>query len=556
MPSLNSLWKPLVVGFVVSSAAVFQPGNAAHAQKSPVVAETSLIPALPTVPASVAFSDEVAGRRTLIAARNAFRNGAASGYTAQITVSSGTGPGKATRTTPFTETLKSQLGKGLFAVTAEAAVGKTKSIRRAVVAEGNLVVTRFEDRGNPKNPPIREYTRATVDETTPLYRLLPLTGFDASSIASQWLLSETLPALRFGTLWRGGSVTENRTQYTTLYEWVRTAEDRNRRSVIQARRYLLEPKTNRLVRFEEWEQTATRGNRGNENRLIYRRESYSRWESGDQSFPLGAFSQDMPASYVEKPMTRTLPPLAVLPSETDPKALPVLERWRAAQERWVTLDLQAEQTMRQIPHSPASQAQVAPESVGRYGVQLRRHGKTRVTQEWTRGNMGRFLRNALFVSDGEQLRATNRDTMQGRSVRLDSPDELSRQLTRNGLADWGEGLGWIFTSPPTRAQLGYYTRIAYEGSATTDTGEPVEVVFLERQDSDDRRGQVREVRIALRIAVGADGMPRWIESRNETKIPGVLERDIPPIVSVFTRYRNIRTDQEPARSAFTLSARN
>src|SRR5688500_8484473 len=102
MRCLNPRWKPLVVGFVVSSAIVFQPGNVVSAQTRPVVAETLSIPALPTVPESLPFSAEVAGRRTLIAARDAVRNSPAMGYTAQVTVSTGTEPGKATRSTPFT----------------------------------------------------------------------------------------------------------------------------------------------------------------------------------------------------------------------------------------------------------------------------------------------------------------------------------------------------------------------------------------------------------------------------------------------------------------------
>lgn len=558
MRCLSKLWKPIVVGFVVSGATVFYPSEIAFAQTRAAVAESASIPALPNVPESLTFSSEVAGRRALIAARNALRNAPVTGCAVQIVVSVGTEPSKATRTTPYTETLKAELGKGLFALASESAVGKTKTVRRAVSAEGNLVVTRFEDKGNPKNPPVREFTRTSVDEAMPLARILPATGFDASNIVSQWLLSETLPTLRFGTLWRGADMTEGKASYATLYEWGSDTDEKSRRTVIQARRYLLEPKTNRLIRFEEWEHVRTpssnaRANRGSETRITYRREAYSSWVVGKQPYPASAYSQDFPDTYVEKPLARRVNPQPALPSDTDPKALPVLERWREAQERWVALDMQVEQTMRRTPRESQPQT-TATNAVGRFGVQIRRYGKTRITQEWESGSMGRFLRNALFISDGEQLRATNRDNGRVGSVRLDSPDELLRQLTRSGFADWGEGLEWIFTNPPNKARLGYYTRIAYEGSTTTDTGEAVEVVLLERQNSSDWRGQVREETSTVRVAIGADGMPRWLESRTETKIPGILEREVPPPLTVFTRYRNIRTDQEPSRFAFVVSA--
>ncbi|GAB4465986.1 MAG: hypothetical protein OHK0029_37010 [Armatimonadaceae bacterium] len=507
------------------------------------------IPPLPKPPVTVTFEEQLAGRKRLYAARDAARQSAAVSYRVEsvnLTVRDGKPVGKPLQ---ISETGKLEPINNRIAITTEYHSAPITQIRRAIASDGVLLTTRYVAREGDKKPPVREAGRVAVDSVMPLERAVAVSGFRPNAIVARWVIEEDLPQLGYSLIWRSDA--------STVLEYSRSSDERRKRTTVAARRYTMDPQNNRLIRFEEWQQTEEPADKENTRRRTqteYEQTVYTAWNPVEKPFPAETFAQTLPATYEFKEVPRqdrTLPPI---PTDADPRALALLERWRQVDNRWLSLRLEAEQQFRMIPRTEASRPirEEYSNVLTRFSVQAQRHGKTRLQVNRLQGGSDRDPKNLVVVSDGSTLRALNQVTGDVRSRNIDNPDRLWREIDRARVEDYG-ALRWIYDDPPRPYE---FEQIAYEGPAMTPEGEKVEVVRLVELDVERsrRRRRTTEEQEFTRIAFGSDGLPRWIEQVRREDIQGAFERDNPPIIAVLTRFRNVSVDLPPTQTAFQLPA--
>lgn len=538
----------LVVGAAVSSPAFAQKKKATAAAKPATAA-----PVPPSLPAALSFADELAGRRLLYAARDAYRN--APGVRFRVVWRRVDRGGGITR---GTETVSAGLAARRLAITTEtagSAPGKPQSVRRAIAANGTLLATRFEEKGKTANP-AREFVRLPLAPDDPLPRALALVQFAPVSEASALLLDPDWTVR--GTTYRPASAPN---------EVIAVETPSGRAGIARVRRYVLAPKTRLLLRFEEWSATpqdralAARQNRRGGGKAAaaarsggtYRREEYAAQASvaAAATLPASLFSQALPPGYAEKPLPSVdLPPVEPGPqAEMDAQTQAVMARWTRAHERFLSYYTEADVALR--AETKTADARPLPERWKnqqlRYTAWVRRPGRARLTM--TEGGAAAETR---AVSDGETVAVRNSAWGRSRTARLDDPATLGLRVLQVGWRDRGQVFDWLLLGP--RALVRDSDTVVYRGEQVVN-GEPVQALEFNqtvRGRAGRRNRNEAENTITTTFYLGRDGLPRQSQRRSSTEVEGAFTRDEPPNLIITAVYRVTRVDVAPPPGIFVL----
>ena len=528
--------------FCVSGAAMIAAPLTDAAVSLAAPAATEIAPPAPVPTKYIAFSDKADGRRLLFDARDSYRNAPALRVSSQWTTINPNG-----KTASGTETIIAQFGQGKLSVTSEAEE-TPKTVRRAIAngesSGATLLVTQYK--ATTPNP-TRQYSRFPLDQTTPLTRSLQMARFTPTTKAGELLLTPD---------WR--------LQTAALVYVSRSDSSGGSTAVIQTdfpsgknkvtRRYLIDAKTNRLRRYEEWRTTQTDPRPATKKRPAddgvrtnYRREDYT-----EASTPVtaAAFFQDLPTGYTElPPAAAALPPVPRMPAGADPKALALMRKWQTAQERFFTLNAVADFRSDIIRRSEDSRPN--RNNRGRDAmlctIWRMRPGQARliVNNIDPRTQQPITKPDSLVVCDGQRVRLN--DYANGRSDTNDQRDPAvvplnrMRQVVRQA---WDSGISWVFDGPPTPDNFDQVT-------LDTTSAAPA-LVFSRTFDGNGGRGQKAKVRILWRVTLSPDNLPREILSRRDTNIVGGYERDQPPTFTTTLRLRRVSIDSEPLPETFIL----
>ncbi len=541
----------------ISTALLLTLHDAAQAQ-----AQKSVSPA-PAAPKSVLFSEALAGRRLLYAARDAYRNAPAVRFTATWTETVDQGTGK--ETTTGTETVAAEPRARRLALTSETATGNEKRTRRAIANGDTLLVTRFESgSGGENTAPTREFLRLPLNSEDTLPRALQQVQFTPRTQAAALLLLEPDWSVR------GAAASTSTRGEVWETETARSQQYANNAlvNVTRTRRYLLDPKTRLLRRFEEWVSTEplngpARNARNAYVRASYRREEYrqARVGGGGGALPASLFSQALPAGYKEAALPSVSLPSAPEPAEMDENARRLLQKWTRAQERLLSYYAQIEVTFRREQNSDnpeEAQQQQQQQRPNRrndwsnwrilYSVWMQKPNRARLTIDTT-GMADRRARSLLAVADGAQVTVQDRRTNRVRTQALTERNDLGRRLQQAGFNDWAGVLDWLL-APPVQEK----DRVVYRGRTLLD-GEAVDLLDIVRTTIEQERGKEAEVTTTTTVALGAtDGLPRQTVRRREATVSGLFDRDQPDDMVITARYRPVRKDAEPPANAFAFVA--
>ena len=531
--------------FCVSGVANVAAPSASAAVSLAAPAATEIAPPAPVPTRYIAFSDKADGRRLLFAARDSYRTAPALRVSGQWTTIS---PGG--KTASGTETIIAQFGQGRLSVTSEAEE-TPKTVRRAIAngesSGATLLVTQYQ--ATTPNP-TRQYSRFPLDQTTPLTRSLQMARFTPATKAGELLLTPDWGLQNAALVYvlRSDSSAAN----TAVIQTDILNGDRVRNKV--TRRYLIDAKTNRLRRYEEWRTSqsdpkpATKRRPADDGvRTIYRREDYT---EASAPVTVATFSQDLPTGYTEQsPSAAALPPVPKMPAGADPKALALMRKWQTAQERFFTLNAVADFRRDIIRRSEDSR----PNRIGRgrdamlCTIWHMRPGQARIVVNNIDPKTQQPITkpDSLVVADGRLVRLN--DYANGRSDTNDQRDPAvvplnrMRQVARQA---WDSGISWVFDGPPTPDNFD-------QVSIDTTSAAPA-LVFNQTYDGAGGRGQKAKVRILWRVTLGPDNLPREILSRRDTNIVGGYERDQPPTFTTTVRLRRVSVDSEPLPETFVL----
>ncbi len=505
----------------------------------------TIVPTAPVPPKYIAFSDKVAGRRLLFGARDAYRNAPSLRFSAKWTLVNPDG-----KTSSGTETVLAQFGQGKLALTSEMDAAP-KTIRRAIAngtsSGGLLLVTDFK--ATAPNP-TRKFFRYPLDETTPLTRSMQMAGFSPATEAGNLLLSPNWRLQNEALVYV--SRPDSSTGSTAVVQTdLPIPGDRSQTKV--TRRYLVDSKTNRLRRYEEWRtiqgkpRPATkRQPADNGVRTTYRRDEYT-----EAAAPVtaAAFSQALPPGYTEQtPAALKLPPV---PREfsADPKALALMRQWQSAHERYLTLNAVAE--IRTDVQQRTEISRPMRNDRGRYAALCTlwrmRPGQARIIVNDIDPATQQPKKTADYVAvaDGQQVRIN--DYVDGRSStdRQRDPAAVPFDRMRRVLRQaWESGMEWIADGPPTAEA---FTEITLDSSSAAPA-----LLFSRTYDNGDNRGRKAETRVSWRVTLGQDNLPREILSQRITNIAGAFERDQPPTFTTSLRVRSTAVDAEPRPETFIL----
>ncbi len=516
----------------------------------PARAQTAhALPQPPPATGNLSFADELAGRRLLWAARDAYRNAPALRFEAKWVVKAD--PGTKTETTTGTETVAAEPAARRLALTTESLSGGDRQVRRAVANGSALLATRFHARPGGKAP-VREFVRlpVTAEDTLPgvlrQVQVAPSTRAGVLLLDPEWTVRGVTRRGKQQTL--GGAPADE--VWETEAARPRGSGDGARATT--TRHYLLDAKTHLLLRYEEWvsaepQGAAARRPGGARPRVTYRREDYQGARAASAPLPAALFGQSLPRGYRETALPSVSLPDADGLRAADREARQLLTRWTRAQERLLTYSAQIEVTTRRENETapPRQDAAGAGAPAVLYTAWLHRPGRARLTRETTGG--GRQDRPLLAVLDGRQMFVHDRGRGQTRTAPLPDPSDVTERLDRTGFDDEGDALRWLFAPP-----IGDYVRAVYRGRQSVG-GEAVDLLELVQNDVERRRGrQTQEEKTTVTVALGADGLPRQIERRRERTETGFLTRDTDVDRIVTVRYRQVRVDEEPPRGSFTF----
>lgn len=532
----------LAAGLLALAAPAFAPR--AFAQSA-----GDAIPAPPSVPARIRFADELAGRRQLFSAYDAYRNAPALRYSVRWTTR--LDRGARVRTSSGVETIATEPKSRRLALTMETTTAGGKEIRRVIAGGDALLATRYRARPGGAAP-TREFVRLPLgpDDTLPraLRQVQAMPGTRAVEMA---LLGQGVR----GTVWRGASA--DMVLETEPARQQRYADTGANFTVTTINRYLLDPKTHVIRRFEQWvsHQAQNRAARDPKNaypRLAYRREDYDARQTAAAPLPAALFRPAPPPGYKETALPDA-PPVAPRRGlqEADAESRRLLARWTRAQERLLTYSAQIEVSERQ-EQNPDPAAQPLPEQARNqnrllYTVWLHRPGRVRLTEE-TPSAAQRRARSLLAISNGQTLTVLDRRRPRPRTRPLGEPAALAAELNQIGFGNGAALLDWLLDAPDLGAD-----RAAYRGRQTLENGETVDVVELTRtQVARPQARRTTEVTRTTTVFLGADGLPRRIEERQARDVVGLLARDQPGDQVTTIRYSATRVDEQPPLGTFEL----
>jgi hypothetical protein len=228
--------------------------------------------------------------------------------------------------------------------------------------------------------------------------------------------------------------------------------------------------------------------------------------------------------------------------------LKLLERWRAARERFVSLSTEIEVVDQNIPRTAESRTlqRRQQDTTLHFQVLYRRPGKARIVAATVAGGGG-FRRvaplNGTAVSDGERVTFASADG--NNSAELRNPNRLLETLVRLGMRTQYDAVGVLFNQPPAPEN---FDKVTYDGTLLLEGREPVESVTLHRL-SEQRNGQYL-AETTIQYLFASDGLPRVVETKNVANMSGRLERDQPPIQTIDVRFVNLALDFNPPSTAF------
>jgi hypothetical protein len=529
--------------FCVSGTAITVAMNAETSTAFAAPAATA-VPAAPIPAKYIAFSDKVAGRRLLFAARDAYRNAPGLRMSAQWTL---VDPGG--RTTAGTETIVAQSGQGKLALTSETN-GAVKTVRRAIAngmsSGGSLLVTQYK--AAAPNP-VRQFSRYPLDETTPLSRSLQLAGFSPVTMGGDLLLA---PDWRLQTAALVYVSRSDSLAGSTAVIQTDLPAGGNQAQTKVTRRYLVDSKTNRLRRYEEWRTTQGRPRTATKKQpadnglqTSYRREDYT---EATAPITAAAFSQALPVHYTEQAATAVkLPPV---PKElsTDPRVIDLIRKWRAAHERFLTLnavvDIRTDVQQRTEISRPVRNDW--GRSAALYTFWRMRPGQARivVNEIDPATQQPKTTADSVAVADGQRIRINDyangrTDTDRQRDPAVVPFDRLRRVLRQS----WNSGVVWVLDGPPSAEEF---------SDIKLDTSSGTPALLFSRTYDTNNRGRKAETRATWRVTLGPDNLPREILSQQVTDISGAFERDQPPTSTTAVRVRSLSVDAEPLPETFVL----
>jgi hypothetical protein len=572
----NARYAALALALPAAVAAVVLASPAAVRAQSPAAPS---LPDAPTAPAVLPFADEVAGRRALFAARDAYRNGAGVRFTATVkTLNRAAGQTAARAVGPaLVESVTAAPQSQRLNLAQESGAPGSRVIRRVISNGESLVVTRFEEK--PKGaPPVREVVRLplvgevqTLERGLTMLKVRPETEAGRLALEPDWTVR--------GTVWRVGAPASG---IETIAEAeAATTDGRVRRQ--RFRRYRLDAKTRLLRSFEEWDVMRDLRNGDGKNsrsRTTYRREDYSGASAGSPP-PASAFVQTVPANYQEVAVPAGDIPESTGPLEADARALAVLDRWDRAWKRFTSLSSQVTLTTDAL--AKAVDSRPVPEAwrdqQAEFTVQVRRPARVYVrvapvakpAAASSAGNDPRGRRGGrggreespfpaqTVVSDGEVVALTEGGAGGGRRARPvevgPDPARLGERMRRAGYADATQTLNWLFDGP--RSVYAGADTVAYKGETTVGgvVTDVVEITEYTRSAVGGRRrrgtGQIESTEVT-RVYIGKDGLPRGTERYRTQSIEGGIPRDDPPDLLFRALYRNVQADTPVAMEMFRL----
>ena len=522
-------------------------------------------PPVPPVPAppQTPFSDEVAGRKLLFAARDFYHGAKPLDFSVKGTITNTNGPQRppAVASTVSESVLFDGSAKR-FAFSTSTVSGNRRTVRKALSDGENLIVTRFEEQtGANAAKPVREVVRFSAGDAS-MPRIFAAAQYAPFSQAGLFAAGREPVSPQSRIAWLQGTQKIGNAPADVVCET--DFEQGKNEEVTRARRYFLD-KAHRILRFEEWttRQNAPKPARKNtpaDNgvRVQYRRETYT-YASGEAAKKSAAYALGLPDNYEEKP-TPELPPPAAPPSQADPKAVALLSKWQESWERFLSYSAQAEVSVQTDARTEISRpVQNRQNNAVRYGQVIFRRpdARARIVQEPSDNQERRGPRTLTIVSDGKQVRGVSEGGRRGgsRTVPLDNARQLWQRINQTGYADRTGNLGglsYVFLVPVSASDA---DTITYNGQASLDGGEIVNVVTLTKNtiNTDKRSGEQTETVTTWRIGLDTtDNLPRLIETRRISTISGRFERDQPPITTITTRLRRVLVDKDPPPQAFVL----
>lgn len=520
------------------------------AQQSRLVT-ASVIPALPPAPANPVFADELAGRRLLYAARDAYRAAPALRWETKWFVceqrasEASSAQSKAMQTETGRETIAAEPGARRLSLTTQTMETGEQEIRRFVSNGASVLATRYDANPGDKTP-TRTFVRFALNPEDTLRHALRKARIASRSRAATLLLDDdwsVRSSTRRGTRQavEGVLVDEVWEREPAQDETLNDVRVRER----VTRRYLLDAATHFVRRYEEW---TTRESQTNRVRgrprafpaLTYVRENYLPARVANTPLPGALFAQAVPARYGEAALPSVDLPDKDDRPEADAEARRLLDKWARAHDRMLSFFAQIE-VARQRPADASAEA--APSWSVLYTAWLHKPGRARLTLEMT-GVPDADRRSQTAVSDGEHVTVYDRRRNRVRTSRLDDPSEVGRQIDRAGFDDMGNAVEWLWAPP-----LGAYDQAAYRGRQNLE-GEAVDV--LELFDDEDRlRFRPGDERRTVLVALGRDGLPREVQYRRERSLSDIgPQMALDRVTSV--RYRQVRVDEEPPQGSFTF----
>ena len=553
---------PVLAAFVWCGASDTLPVSAAP----PVFAPP---PSAPAASPQTPFSDEIAGRKLLFAARDYYQGSANLDFSVKVSVVNADGSGAApTLARTATETVLAYPSARKISLSTETATGVRREVRKAISDGQNVVVTRFEDPAGKTPKIVREVVRFGANDA-PFSRLVNAARYAPISAGGAFAAGEdnaVSPQSRIA--WLVKSETALGVPVDVVCE---NDAPIGKGEVVRARRYFLDKTTHRIVRFEAWttRQTPPRPARKNapaDNgiRLQYQNEVYT-YRNGAAAAKSAAYAQNLPANYAEIPTPDLRLPPPVSASATDPKAAALLNKWQKNWERFLSYSAQVDVEVRADARTEISRpVRERENNTVRYKeVLLRRpDSRARIVQEPSpEGSTQRGPNALIIVSNGTQVRGVSdggwRGRGDGKRVRtapLENPAQLWRRMNEvaylDRIGDLG-GLSYVFLVPLTVRNA---DSITYDGQTTLDGGETVDVITLTKTNiNTDKSGQQTETVTTWRVGLdAADGLPRLVESRRKATVSGRFERDQPPVTTIKTRLRRVLLNAEPLGQAFAL----
>lgn len=410
-----------------------------------------------------------------------------------------------------TETLYSAPGNKL-ALTYEYGIPGRRSLRKAISDGESLLAVTFDERNKQTT---REFSRLYFVDVKPLSRALQYSRLDAlgTSFGAQLAIE---PERAMPTrLWQDtdGSVLE-----------VDSLTPRPGRSQ-RIRRYRFTA-AHTLAAAEEWELR--------EGRTAYRKETYK--PAPKSAAP---FDQALPSNYIEKPIKLQERPQEPPPTQADPQALALLDKWERAHQRFFTLHASAAVATQQLKRSELSRDPGKGSGYnGTYDLWLQRPGSALITIK----GVDAFPVTQTLRADGVQLvvedvEGKKRPTPLREGARLET--SLRQAALRSGL----EPLQWLLEGPPS---LAGYEAVRLLPAVTLPDGTAADVIELARSiKSSGARDRPLISEVTERVWLNKDGLPVGFETTRKTTYEGLFERDQPATTVTGIQLRGVSTDRQP-----------